>query len=121
MSESPPPGSAPQAEGRNDVVLAVGAVAAATPLPAELAAAVRVHAVWSAVSAALLARVLPDAVIAPLCGEDFDVIDLAERLSAWGYGGCLLVVAPPLPDPELVLREIASACPGIAVRIVAEV
>lgn len=95
------------------VILAVGLLAPVPPLPGELAQAVIVHTGWGLFSAALLMRVLPDAVLGPLCGAGFDIIELAERLEGLGFGGTLLVATGPLPDHGLVQREIAASCPRI--------
>lgn len=107
-----PPQAAPHGRSR-PVILAVGLVTPVPSLPEGLAQAVIVHTGWGVLSAALLARVLPDAVLAPLLGVGFDIIDLAEWLDGRGFGGTLLVAAGPLPDRGLVQREIAASCPCI--------
>jgi hypothetical protein len=69
----------------------------------------------AALDAPLLARVLPDRVVAPLMGDGFDALEVAERLEALGYRGRLEVVCPALPDRRLIRAEIAAACPGVEV------
>lgn len=70
-------------------------------------------ATLSAVDAALLERVRPDVVLAPLMTPAFDVLDLARLLASLGYKGQLRAFASGIPKPELVRQEIAAACPGI--------
>lgn len=112
-SDVPPSPQDRLADRSRPVILAVGLDRAVPPLPDGLAQAVIVHTGWAGFSPALLARVLPDAALAPLCGAGFDIIDMAERLERLGFGGTLLVAVGPLPDRALVQREIAATCPGI--------
>lgn len=65
------------------------------------------------VNRSLIARVMPDRVVAPLFSARFDIVDLAAILSDAGFGGGLIVVAPPLPDLRLVRRELASVTRGM--------
>ena len=47
-------------------------------------------------------------VVAPLfCGE-FDALEMIEALGSRGYRGLLRVVAPKLPNRQIVLRELRS-------------
>ncbi|MFP1644916.1 hypothetical protein [Pontitalea aquivivens] len=62
---------------------------------------------------ALLARLQPDIVVAPLIGDRFDILDLAVELDRLGYRGALRAVTRPLPNADLVRREIAAQCPRI--------
>lgn len=62
---------------------------------------------------ALLARRQPDIVVAPLIGDRFDILDLAGELDRLGYRGALRAVTRPLPNADLVRREIAAQCPRI--------
>lgn len=55
-----------------------------------------------------LSLVAPDIIVAPLFGPDFDVLDLAERLAAYGFAGRLLALTTPLPCPEAVRAEVCS-------------
>lgn len=75
--------------------------------------AVIASATLAEVDAALLSRLCPDVVLAPLMTPEFDILDLARRLSALAFRGHLRAYAPRIPDPRLVQREIASACPGL--------
>lgn len=62
----------------------------------------------------LLALIAPDIVIAPLVGPDFDILDLADRLVAGGFGGRLHALTAPLPRPDAVRAEVAEHATGIA-------
>lgn len=68
---------------------------------------------YATLDATLLARVMPDMVLAPLFGSGFDILDLAQRLTTLGYRGPLRALAPALPDPEAVAREVRGHCLGI--------
>ncbi|MCW3781085.1 hypothetical protein [Defluviimonas salinarum] len=60
-----------------------------------------------------LAQVMPDVVITPLIGPGIDILDLARRLAAFGYGGALRAVTGPIPCPAEVTAEVRGACVGI--------
>lgn len=60
-----------------------------------------------------LARWRPDIVLSPLVDTGFDCVDLARRLCDLGYAGRYRVAAAALPNPELIRREVAAACPGL--------
>ncbi len=62
---------------------------------------------------ALLSETAPDIVLAPLICPSFDCIDIAQLLHGYGFSGRLRIVAPRLPDPAIVLRELQVFCPGI--------
>lgn len=70
------------------------------------------------VTAEVLAQVAPDIVVAPLFGPDFDILDLAERLAASGFGGRLLAVTAPLPRPETVRAEVRDHVVGFSFDLV---
>jgi len=65
------------------------------------------------VSTQALEELRPDVVLTPLVDAGFDCLDLAERLVAAGYRGKLRAVAPTVPDPALVRREIADRFPQL--------
>lgn len=60
-----------------------------------------------------LDRIRPDIVFSSLVGPGFDCFDLAERLAAAGYRGKFRAIAPTVPDPALVRREITDRFPGL--------
>jgi hypothetical protein len=59
-----------------------------------------------------------DIVLSPMVGDTFDCLDVAVHLHASGFRGRLHVMAPALPDPAILRREVASICPGIEVDVV---
>ena len=56
--------------------------------------------------AALLARVQPDVVLAPLFSPDHDILDLARLLGRIGYVGPLRAYSVPLPNTAIVCAEV---------------
>ncbi len=80
---------------------------------------------WKMVNPSALAsyRPMPDSldlVVAPLFGQDFDALEILEQLAGQGYRGTLRVIAPHLPNRQIVLRELRShaARQGILVDLV---
>ncbi len=68
-------------------------------------------------------RPMPDSlvlVVAPLFGKNFDALEILEQLAAQGYRGVLRVIAPHLPNRQIVLRELRShaARQGILIELV---
>lgn len=63
-------------------------------------------------SAALLAQVAPARIVLPLFAGPCDAMTVIEQLEALGYRGMIVVIAPPLPKPALVERELRGAGPG---------
>lgn len=65
------------------------------------------------------APITPDVVVAPLIGTDFDALDLLDRLTTLKYHGRLRLIAPRLPNRQLVLRELRSAAlmAGISIEL----
>ncbi len=61
----------------------------------------------------LLAKVMPDTILAPLLGPDFDILDLVDRLTRIGFGGALRALTPPLPDPDAVRAEVRRHAAGL--------
>lgn len=68
--------------------------------------------------AVLLATMAPDKVICPLFAQDYDALVVAQILSKLGFAGTLVVVAPDLPNPRMVEREIRNQAGGIKVAVV---
>ncbi|MCC5988463.1 MAG: hypothetical protein JJT95_12335 [Pararhodobacter sp.] len=66
---------------------------------------------------AMLLRIAPVAVIAPLMNARWDITDLAQRLESAAFCGKLLVISAPLPRAELVLRELCNAFPGLDIDL----
>ena len=65
----------------------------------------------------LLSTVAPSVVLAPLLARGFDCVDLGGRLFDCGFIGRYIIMAPSLPDPNLVLRELRSLFPGLDIDI----
>lgn len=62
---------------------------------------------------------LHDPVLAcSLLDPDMDALEVIAALVAAGYRGVLRVVAPPLPNPKMVERELARAASGMTVTLV---
>lgn len=70
------------------------------------------------IDAVLLATMAPDRVICPLFSENYDALVVAQLLTKLGFGGTLVVVAPDLPNPRMVEREIRNQAGGIKVAVV---
>lgn len=68
--------------------------------------------------AALLARVRPELVLSRAISRGFDALDLAHRLTALRFRGCLVTLAEALPRPEVVRAEIARACPALPLEVI---
>ena len=78
--------------------------------PIELPGVVQVRFVT--LTAALLDEVAPTTVVLPLFAAEHDALTMVERLEALGFAGRILVIAPHLPRPQLVERELRAAGPG---------
>jgi hypothetical protein len=99
-------------------VLVVGPFAGLDDLPAACRRAESIVALpWARLSAAVVAEIAPGLVIAPLMADGFDFLDIGARLRAANYAGPVHVLAPPLPDPAAVLRELGCQFPGLDLTI----
>jgi hypothetical protein len=76
-----------------------------------------VHGRIEHLSAALLARLAPDRILAPLIAPGWDILDLAARLDQLGWHGRLVARTVPLPRADLVLAEIRALHPGLDVTL----
>ncbi|NBZ86001.1 hypothetical protein GV832_00260 [Rhodobacteraceae bacterium CYK-10] len=72
----------------------------------------------SDLSAALLAELRPDRIVLPLFTGSCDAMTVVEQLEALRYAGKIVVIAPPLPKPTLVERELRGAGPGDRLTLV---
>ncbi len=61
-------------------------------------------------------------VVAPLFCKAFDALEIIERLGAQDYRKTLRVMAPKLPNRQVVLRELRShaARQGITIELIEE-
>ena len=76
------------------------------------------HRRFVELSAALLAEVAPSVVVMPLFSADQDAMAVIEALEGMGFKGRILVIAPALPRPALVERELRAAGPGERLTLV---
>ena len=100
------------------VVLAIeadGLLDSLAPLPETT---VVVRALYGEVGPGLIARALPDCILAPLIGSQFDAIELAQRVCGLGFRGRMVVGAPALPNRAAVKRELDAACDGLTVELI---
>lgn len=70
------------------------------------------------IDAVLLATMAPDKVVCPLFSDNYDALVVAQLLTKLGFGGTLMVVAPDLPNPRMVEREIRNQAGGLKVAVV---
>lgn len=68
---------------------------------------------YAEVTREALERIRPDVVFSSLVGPGFDCLDLAGRLVAAGFRGKYRAVAPMVPDPKLVRREVTERYPSL--------
>lgn len=99
--------------GRRRRLLAVGDMVPPRELSDDPDAADLTCLPFTEVSAEALDRIRPDVVFSSLVGPGFDCLDLAERLVDAGFRGKYRAVAPQVPDPKLVRREITDRFPAL--------
>lgn len=69
-------------------------------------------------SAESLLKNRPSMVLTPLTSQGFDALDIAERLQTFRFNGAFRVLAPKLPDPAMVTRELRYRAPDVDCEIV---
>lgn len=89
-----------------------GFVGPGGPLPA----AGVTHVALGELTGKVLAEVCPSLVIVPLFSAGHDATSTIETLEELGYTGRIAVLAPRLPKPHLVERELRAL--GPATRLV---
>ena len=99
-------------------VLAVGASPAAVDMIRSRTSAEVIDIPFASLTLALLAQWTPDAVVAPLVGAGFDIVDLGQRLEKLAFGGRLYALAAPIPDADAIIRELRDHCPGLTCDII---
>ena len=52
-----------------------------------------------------------------LLGQRMDAVDIIADLFEAGYRGAVTVVAPPLPNPKMVERELSRAAKPMTVKL----
>lgn len=70
------------------------------------------------VTALRLAEERADVIGCPLMSGAVDALCVIAALEEARFGGTLLVVAPALPDPAMVERELRAATKGFSLRLV---
>lgn len=76
------------------------------------------HISLDALDAAFLAAVAPGLVVLPLIAASHDAAAAVELLEALGYRGRITVLAPALPRPGLVERELRALGPGARLTLI---
>lgn len=64
-------------------------------------------------SADLVEETQPDIILSPLVADDFDAVDMAEKLVSLGFQGRYRAIAPRLPDAALILHEVRGLAPQL--------
>ena len=65
-----------------------------------------------------LAILDPDVILSPVISSAFDCVDVAVILEGLEYRGAYRAVTFPLPNPDIVRREVRSQCRGLDFDIV---
>lgn len=68
---------------------------------------------FGALSSDMLESLSPDIVLSPLMGDDFDVLDVAQRLLDFGFEGRYRVIAECIPNIEMIRTEVNHHAPGL--------
>jgi|APEBP8051073178_1049388.scaffolds.fasta_scaffold00020_249 hypothetical protein len=69
-------------------------------------------------TAQLVDKVAPEMVVLPLMANGQDAVQVITRLDELSYAGQVVVLAPTLPDPAMVERELRATAPGLRLRLV---
>jgi hypothetical protein len=76
------------------------------------------HLRFADLTADLLASTRASLIILPLFAPSYDAMTAVETLEDLGYAGKLTVLAPALPKPRLVERELRAIGPGPRLTLV---
>ena len=66
----------------------------------------------------LFETIAPDVVLSPMVTRSFDCLDLAQFLHSIDFYGRYRIVSQAMPNPRLILSEIAALCPGLDVDLI---
>ena len=69
------------------------------------------HTSFAALTPAALESLAPNTVVIPLFGKAYDALHMVEALEKLGYTGCILAIAPALPNPAMAQSELRAAGP----------
>jgi hypothetical protein len=72
----------------------------------------------STLGRALLKRLGPDLVLAPVLGREHDILEIAQRLHALGFQGVLYGINPPSLQAALVHADVSAQCPGLRFHLI---
>lgn len=64
-------------------------------------------------TATILDDAVPTMVLSPLVGDDFDLMDVVEQLSALDFSGQYRVISYALPNPEMIRKEVRAVAPNL--------
>lgn len=68
---------------------------------------------FGALTSDMLKSLAPEIVLSPLMGDDFDVLDVAQKLLDLGFEGRYRVVADRVPNTQMILTEVRNHAPGL--------
>jgi len=122
MARAAPQLHLPTAPTPEPIALLVGLSATELPVGAAPLKSIRTETLpFILLHAALALAPWVDCIISPLMSEHFDALDLARELDAAGYRGQYLIVAPPLPRPDLIRRELSAIAPDVGIELLPQV
>lgn len=67
-----------------------------------------------------IAELAPDIVISMFVCGSMDCLEISQRLARAGFTGRYYVLVPDLPDPQIIIDDIAESCPEIDIQIVTD-
>ena len=76
------------------------------------------HMRFAQLTVEILSAIRPGMIILPLFSVDYDAACAVEILEAMGFTGVVTVLAPELPKPRVVERELRSLCPGMRLTLI---
>ena len=68
---------------------------------------------FSSLTAPVFANMAPTIVLSPLVGDNFDVIDVAIRLTELKYGGRYRAIAEDVPNEDMIRKEVRTHAPDL--------
>jgi hypothetical protein len=66
----------------------------------------------------VLIDLAPSQIYLPLFASGYDAMSAVEALETMGYCGEITVIAPDLPRPRLVERELRALGPGLRLTLI---
>ncbi len=102
------------AEDRVVALECAGLIAPSGPIPLQNVT----HLMFGTLNRGVLTAHAPTIIVMPLFAGQHDALSMVETLEHFGYRGRIFVIAPPLPRPALVERELRAAGPGDRLMLV---